>query len=515
MPDMGETGTGTDLLPPPSGWAGIGSSAAPVYMFGDGFGSRSTLIAGTIKAPSNFPITANFPGLFRQPVAGNPFVLSPDQFRQGGLSPSGSLNGPNGSVIDISQLLRSNNAFLTVTVPTGSNKIDPSSGNFQTINNLILSTSPATIQQYLTSTNHPGTTVLKVAPGGDPTLTPANTFAIGGPFLAQIPYTVSILSPTAIALNVPSPATGGVVGRTKISDDNSPIPRDRVIFDYDFFENTQLISPGVNVNRFSPGFEKTFFDQKASIEVRFPFASTLNHEITADGINDGGHEEFGDVNVTLKALLYASSAVHVSAGLGIAIPTANDINVSLPDGTKIVQIHNDAWILTPFVAYIVTPNDRLFFQNWFQIGFDVNGNGTFANPDFTGLNYVGRLGDQSLLQIDAQLGYWLYRSSASDRFLRGLAPFVELHYNSTISRENSLQAGTLTIGDPNGHLDALNLSTGFAAELRNNLSLSVGAVFPLKNHPDRTFDYQLGVHLNWFFGPTASVRNAASRVSSY
>src|SRR5262245_3521408 len=78
--------------------------------------------------------------------------------------------------------------------------------------------------------------------------------------------------PQAIILDIPSP-TCGVVGLTKISDDNNPLPRDRVFFDYDYFNRVPLTSSGFNVHRFSPGFEKTFFDMRASIEVRFPFAS--------------------------------------------------------------------------------------------------------------------------------------------------------------------------------------------------------------------------------------------------
>src|SRR5262249_22272342 len=38
-----------------------------------------------------------------------------------------------------------------------------------------------------------------------------------------------------LVLVVPSPGGGGAVGRTKIADDNSPLPRDRVLFNYDYF----------------------------------------------------------------------------------------------------------------------------------------------------------------------------------------------------------------------------------------------------------------------------------------
>jgi len=38
-----------------------------------------------------------------------------------------------------------------------------------------------------------------------------------------------------------------------------------------------------------------------------------------------------------------------------------------------------------------------------------------VNPDFTTLRTVGRITDQTLMQIDAQIGYWLYRAEDSSR----------------------------------------------------------------------------------------------------
>jgi hypothetical protein len=79
-----------------------------------------------------------------------------------------------------------------------------------------------------------------------------------------------------------------VVGRTKIADDNSPLPRDRFIFNYDYFNNASLGS-GIDVSRISLGVEKTFLDQQASVELRIPFASTLDSTSTADGMTGRGN----------------------------------------------------------------------------------------------------------------------------------------------------------------------------------------------------------------------------------
>jgi hypothetical protein len=330
------------------------------------------------------------------------------------------------------------------------------------------------------------------------------------------PGTPPVIIPRpAILLNVPSP-TGGVVGLTKISDDNSPLPRDRIIFDYDYFDSVPLTPQSNNVHRFSPGFEKTFFNQRASLEVRLPFASTISNDIVADGITNSGHGEFGDVHLTLKGLLYRGPVVNVAAGLGIDIPTADGITVSLLDGTKVAHISNDSWVLTPYFAFLVTPAARLFFQNWYQFGLSTNGNKVQANPDLsTGLQPVGSLTDQALFQLDAQLGYWVYRRDDPSRLLRGLAPFIELHYNSTMGKADSIQAGAFVLGDPNSHFDELNLTAGFVMQIRDNFNLAFGAAAPLKGHADRTFDWQVGVHASWFFGATARQQSAVAQTSSF
>jgi hypothetical protein len=321
--------------------------------------------------------------------------------------------------------------------------------------------------------------------------------------------------PQTVFLDVASPAGGGGVGRTKISEDNNPLPRDRVIFDYDYFNSVPLTLGGVGVQRFSPGFEKTFFDRLTSVEVRFPFATTLDSDLNSGNLGSERATEFGDVHITLKGLLYRSQALNVAVGLGIDIPTASDTRVFFIDGTEVVRIKNEDVLLTPYFAYLWTPNDRLFFQNWFEFCFDPNGNPVLVNPDFTTLRTVGRITDQTVMQIDTQIGYWFYRTGDSSRWVTALAPFFELHYNTTLNKADTVQSGAFVIGATSGHFDQLNLSTGFVAQIGENFTLALGAAFPLKGGTDRSFDYQLGIRANWFFGPTARERNRATAVQGF
>jgi hypothetical protein len=335
-----------------------------------------------------------------------------------------------------------------------------------------------------------------------------------GNFFGSVNGLYDVFAPvTFIQTTLPNPSGGGTVGRTKVSEDNNPLPRDRLIFNADYYSAVPLISSGVAVHRYVVGFEKTFLDQNASVEVRVPFASSIDSDITADGVS-GRATQIGNVHLTLKGLLYADQSLVVSSGVGLGLPTGNDVRARLSDGTDLVRIRNDAFIVTPYAAALYTPSERAFAQLWLAYGIDANGNGTDVNTNLTGLQRVGRITDQNLAQVDGQLGYWLYRAADRSAALQGLAPFLELHYNATVGKADVINAGLYQIGTL-GSLNELNLTIGTTAQIGTNFLLSAGIVMPLKNNFDRTFDYQIGVRGTLFFGPTARSRLAAGQVSSF
>jgi hypothetical protein len=320
-------------------------------------------------------------------------------------------------------------------------------------------------------------------------------------------------APTFVALS--NPAGGGVVGLTKISDGNSPLPRDRVIFDYDYFSRVPLTDNGIPVNRFSPGFEKTFCDQRASLEVRVPFASTLSSNIQAEGVGNTNRAELGDVHLTLKGLVIRGETCNVAAGLGIDLPTADDVHVLGADGTTLLRVRNDAVLLTPYVAYLWTPCDRLWLQNWAQFVFDANSDQVQANVDGSGLAPVGHLYQQSLAEVDAQLGYWVCQNRGGGALLNGLAPFVELHYNATMNSAQSVENGNFGVGFGRGGFNELNITAGLLIHACDHVILGVGAAAPLLGHDERTFDYQVGIRGSILFGPTARNVSRATTPSSF
>jgi hypothetical protein len=328
-----------------------------------------------------------------------------------------------------------------------------------------------------------------------------------------IEYTAQLTGQQVIAL----PGASSSVGRVKMSEDNSPIPRDRFIFTYDSFGDVPFTADGMNVNRFQFGLEKTFLDGRWSAEVRLPFAGTL-----ASTYSQGAEVkdvEFGNLRLAVKRILTQSRFLTVSTGLGVALPTAKDQTVlSLLDDSVLYRFRNRSVQLEPFVAALFTPTDRLFGQVWSSVNFDASGSDLSWNPAVFGGSGSAQVWDLPILSVDGQVGYWLIQNGGGA--IRGLAPFAELHWNETLAQNQLVKAvGDNTAGQGLSvsaiGTRELNLSAGLLCQVGDNMNLSVGAAVPLLQRPDRTFNWQIGVRASYFFGNSARPRTSAAMVSTY
>lgn len=216
---------------------------------------------------------------------------------------------------------------------------------------------------------------------------PGATFA-GGLGLLEPPFpvifqylqTTGQTVPGLVALvSLPNPSGGGLVGRNKYFDDGSPLPRDRVFFDYSHVGNFQGLDTSFDVNRYVFGAEKTFLDGTASVEVRVPFAGTVNSDQLGGQALDVDHAEFGNVGLLLKGTLFRNANGIVAVGLGLSMPTADDSRI-LFAGRTVLEIRNHAWLLQPILAAAWVPNDRFYVQAGLQFDFDANGNPVYVRP---------------------------------------------------------------------------------------------------------------------------------------
>ena len=318
--------------------------------------------------------------------------------------------------------------------------------------------------------------------------------------IASIPFVVSTLIEAGIDVEIPTPgASGAVVGRTKIAENGSMVPRDRVFFDYSYFDNVPLASSGVNVNRFTPGFEKTFLDGDASIEVRVPMATTLSSDVDLLGVTNTSQGELGNIWLTLKAALLESEDFILTSGMSITLPTADDLNFNY-GSMDLIRVQNESVHLMPFIGGIYTPNDRWFSMLSLQFDIDANCNPVSLNSTGMGLESVGRLDDSTFLFADASVGYWMYRNQSSSAQITGIAPMMELHYNRSIASSGPIAVGASRIGNSNSSFELLNAVFGATFELGRNRTLALAYSTPIGGGSDQQFDGEFRVLLNWFFG---------------
>jgi hypothetical protein len=297
------------------------------------------------------------------------------------------------------------------------------------------------------------------------------------------------------------PGPGGlVVGRMKLAENVSPLPRDRVFFNYSFFDNVPLRNPGINMSRYTPGFEKTFFNEMTSFELRAPFASTLDSQFAADTVPGSGHAEFGDVFMAFKALVCGGATWDVSGGLSLTLPTADNTIVGLSDGTELVKFENKSVHVMPFVGGLWTPSDRFFAQGFVQVDIDANGDPVYLNQYGTGLLPAGRMQETNFLYADLGIGYWMYRAGEFDnRPITGIAPTLEIHHNASLQSADVIRSGAFQIGQEYENVQMTDLVAGATVEWKMHSTLTAGYVIPVGDSNDQQFDGELRLFWNrWF-----------------
>ena len=290
--------------------------------------------------------------------------------------------------------------------------------------------------------------------------------------------------------------------RLNISEGNTTLPTDRVYFSYRHFHNASLTRvfsnfEKFNIDRFTIAGERTFFDGMMSAEIRLPLEYRLTSDIGTNivqfdpptvpgfqpGINPvvgGRRTELANISMIFKALLVERETYAVSAGLGVTLPTAQDVRYNATIDTRVVEgaliAHNVAQInsigsnetiyLAPFLSWLCKPEGRFFHQGFLQVEvaanpsrvhtnaagrftFDLNGDGIFnpADPTDGTLGFVtpplpvvgfgsglatAELQPQTLMRLNLGFGYVLHEDQRSD-WIQKLTGLFEVHYTGTLS----------------------------------------------------------------------------------
>lgn len=298
----------------------------------------------------------------------------------------------------------------------------------------------------------------------------------------------------------PVPNAGYTLGRMKLAENSSPIPRDRIFFNYSYFSGVPLATQPISVNRYSPGFEKTFLDGLCSFEMRTPFGTSLDNDILANGLTSDNQFQFGNLFLTLKGVLIHRENWLVTAGSSFLLPTAADTRVIDPfTHHEFLRFDNKSTHIMPYIGGAFIPCERLFAQWMVQCDIDANGNPVIATEN-TVQSQIGTLQDFTLLYTDLSIGYWLYQATGSQRrTVTGIAPVAELHYNRALTAADSVSDANNQVNQVITDFDNINIQVGLIFNIHNNSRLGFGYATPLGNSTDRVFDKEFRATLNRYF----------------
>jgi len=290
--------------------------------------------------------------------------------------------------------------------------------------------------------------------------------------------------------------------RLNIAEGNTPLPTDRVYFSYRHFDNATPTRVFANfedfdVDRFTLGGERTFFNGMLSAEIRLPIENRLSSEIGTNiaqfdppflpgavlgnnPITSDRRTELANISLVFKALLIERTDYAISAGLGVTLPTARDViydaimetfvqrDVLSLDYVALTTIAaNETVYLAPFLSWIWKPTPKFFHQGFLQVEVaannspfsavaagqvtvDLNGDDFFDPFDPTDgtISYntpsnplagfgpglgITELQPQTLMRLNLGFGYVLAENPHAD-WIQKLTALFEVHYTTTLNK---------------------------------------------------------------------------------
>lgn len=349
--------------------------------------------------------------------------------------------------------------------------------------------------------------------------------------------------------------------RLNIAEANSPLPTNRLYYSYRHFHNASTISAyqfseTLDLDRHLIAWEKTFWDDMASVELRLPIEQRIRSDIfsiIAPDFNvvdplvapgDGRDTELGNIAGIFKYLLVERDWFALSAGIGVTLPTSQDVEYNLAVAGEIAfpsspgltadmnaayqgDFANETVYLEPFLAWLTLPAERWFHQGFLQIETAANPSrvtfdGVAATDFYQNNVFVGfydfftpvpqrvELFSQTLMRLNLGLGYFLV-DQPQNPGLKHLVTMAELHYTTTLQDANlsnvpltvDASAGTvplqtITVGNGLNRSDLLNAALGVSAHMGDWI-VTNGFIAPLRRDQDRGFDFEYNLQLQRLF----------------
>jgi hypothetical protein len=261
----------------------------------------------------------------------------------------------------------------------------------------------------------------------------------------------------------------------KICENQSPIPTDRIFYSFNYFNqvnygiNRQFNAPisDINIYRHIFGFEKTFWDKRASFGLR-PAINTVNANSPIPGVGQQS-TAINQLNVFVKYAFWQNEdrSQLLSGGLSIGAPTGPGSFA----GANWLTDQNPTY-LQPFFGLYYYKN-RFFFQGFTSIEVPLDTNAA------------------TMLYNDYAIGYVLYQNEDRNASLSGIAPVFEVHVNTPLNHRG------VDYFDPWSVPDYVAFTYGTTFLLGERTRLLTGLVTPVTG--PRVFDFEAVAMLNIYF----------------
>lgn len=295
---------------------------------------------------------------------------------------------------------------------------------------------------------------------------------------------------------IPSPSADGLLGRSSVGANSSAVPTDRLYFDYSLVKNGVPFDRSENYDRYTIGIEKTIGEGDFSVEVRLPFAASMDHQLVLENGRGAAQTETGNALVILKHELGSNEHMMISGGLGLSLPTGSDVEVNSAGGKLLLRLVNEALHMKPFLAMAFVPDEHFFMQSFIEYDLPAGRNEAEVNLDGMGLQQVGRFRDASHLLWDVSAGYW--SETDDESLIRRWAPVMEFHFDKGFSDGSLVRGNSYRLFDISMDRDMANVLAGVTFDLHEGRYFSFGFGTGVGGNSSSS-DGEFRATLNWPF----------------
>ena len=225
----------------------------------------------------------------------------------------------------------------------------------------------------------------------------------------------------------------------KIAENNSPLPRDRVGFRYNYFSNalsitglsnTTVPAPDLgtgrtlratqtrdyDLNQYTFNYERTFLDRRASVEVRVPFTQSLSSRIDYSVGGAGARVPFVDAN---GARVFSDAAGNLTTDMttnAVANTPLNAIAVTPTPGSTFGSNEWEMGNVTLIMKALFYETETLFVSGGVSLTAPTARDSSVRITDYLGFTNFNNVDTQRVREVKVQNETW------------GLSPFIAALY---------------------------------------------------------------------------------------